>query len=235
MSRPLAIVTGTSSGIGAALAEALVARDWRVVGLSRRTPELHSPHYTHVTCDLRETRKLPDVIQQIIESHGPINALVNNAGLGHFAPHEELSADAIQEMVNVNLLAPLIITRTTLRSLKATRGHVILLSSFSALESSSFGAAYAATKAGLRHFGDSLFDEVRKSGVRVTTITPDLTRTPFYDHLTFAPEDDSAAAIDPLLVVEEIVGIMTRPEGSVTTHVVMRPQRVLIRKKRAAE
>lgn len=231
MSRPLAVVTGTSSGIGLATTRALLESEWHVVGLSRRCPDLESPHYTHLTCDLSDTESLEKIIQSVIRDHGAIKLLINNAGIGHFAPHEELSTKQLHEMVAINLLAPLIIARTALRSLKETQGYIISIGSFSALESSSFGAAYAATKAGLRHFSDSLFDEVRKSGVKVTTISPDITRTPFYDSLTFTPEDDPRAAVTPECIADAVINLLLQREGTVTTHIVLRPQRILLAKR----
>jgi short-subunit dehydrogenase len=231
MSRPLAVITGTSSGIGESIAETLLTSDWRVVGLSRRGAQFTSPHYSHVCCDLTEVDTLPDTLETIIKQHGPIKALIHNAGVGHFAPHEELSPKQIKELVTLNLLAPLIITRCALRSLKETRGNLIAISSFSALESSSFGAAYAATKAGLKHFNDSLFDEVRKSGVKVTTITPDITRTPFYDSLPFAPEEDPAAAVTPECVAQAVQQVLSQRPGTVTSQIVLRPERILLAKR----
>jgi short-subunit dehydrogenase len=231
MSRPLAVVTGTSSGIGKAITETLLESGWRVVGLSRREASFASPDYTHLKRDLTELDSLPQTIQEILREHGPAQALINNAGVGHFAPHEELSPQQIRELVDLNLLAPLVITRCMLRSLKEARGNIIFISSFSALESSSFGAAYAATKAGLKHFSDSLFDEVRKSGVKVTTISPDITRTPFYDSQPFAPEEDPNAAITPECIAQAVCQVLSQRPGTVTTHIVLRPERILLAKR----
>jgi short-subunit dehydrogenase len=226
MSSPLAVVTGTSSGIGAAIAKALLDNNWRVVGISRRTPDISNPNYTHVTLDLTDTDNVYAVTPEILKAHGDITLLVNNAGAGHFAPHEELSVKQIDQMVKLNLLAPLVLTRGFLRSLKETSGYIIGISSFSALESSSFGAAYAATKAGLEHFQRSLFDEVRKKGVKVTTITPDITRTPFYDHLNFYPQEGDEFAVTPECVAESVIEILNRSSGAVTTQMVLRPARL---------
>jgi short-subunit dehydrogenase len=231
MSSPLAIVTGASSGIGAAVTSALLEAGWRVVGISRRAASFDSERYSQIVCDLTKSDEISSVTKQIISAHGPVRALVNNAGVGYFAPHEELSSQQIHEMVTLNLLAPMLLTRGLLRSLKETKGHLILISSFSALESSSFGAAYAATKAGLKHLGDSLFDEVRKSGVKVTTITPDITRTPFYDDLSFAPDADPSAAVTPECVAQSVMQVLMQRPGTITTHVVLRPERLLLEKR----
>jgi len=232
MSRPLAVITGTSSGIGAAIATELLESGWRVVGISRRTPDITAAEYTHITLDLTDTRKLTETIPTITQEHGPVTLLVNNAGIGHFAPHEELSVQQIEQLVHVNLLAPLILTRGLLRSLKETRGYVIAIGSFSAHESSSFGAAYAATKAGLEHFQRSLFDEVRKSGVKVTTITPDITRTSFYEHLYFYPEESEAVAVTPECIAQAVMQVLLQREGTVTTQITLRPERLQLGKRR---
>jgi short-subunit dehydrogenase len=231
MSRPLAVVTGTSSGIGKSITTALIQHGWRVLGISRREAQLESPNYSHLCFDLTQTAKIPELTRDILKSYGSLHAVINNAGVGHFAPHEELSSTQLQEMVALNLLAPLVLTQGFLRSLKETRGHLISISSFSALESSSFGAAYAATKAGLKHFSDSLFDEVRKSGVKVCTITPDITRTPFYDNVRFAPHEDPAAAVTPECVAQVVTQIISQRPETITTHVVLRPERILLTKR----
>lgn len=231
MSRPVAIVTGSSSGIGKAITTSLLANNWEVCGLSRRAASFDTPLYTHMQVDLTDSKALSHTASQIMERYGAIHALINNAGTGHFGPHEEVSIAQIEDLVHLNLLAPLLLTKLFLRSLKETKGALINVGSFSALESSSHGAAYAATKAGIKHFSDSLFDETRKSGVKVVTISPDITRTPFYDQLTFSPEDDELAAINPECVADAVLQILSQRPGTVTTHVVMRPQRLLLKKR----
>ncbi len=226
MSRPLAVVTGTSSGIGEAITSELLNGGWRVVGISRRSPTFTQAEYCHIHLDLTDTKQLASHIPNILKDHGPVALLINNAGIGHFAPHEELSVQQITELVNCNLLAPLVLTRGLLRSLKETHGNIISIGSFSAHESSSYGAAYAASKAGLEHFMRSLFDEVRKSGVKVTTISPDITRTPFYDHLTFYPNDEHNVAVTPHCVARAVMQILLQRKGTVISQITLRPERL---------
>jgi len=232
MSRPVAVVTGTSSGIGAAITDTLLENGWAVCGISRRPVTRDSADYSHYMTDLTDTKQIEQTVATIRERHlsGGIQALINNAGVGHFAPHEELSLSQLHELTTVNLLAPLTLSKLLLRDLKQSKGSIINISSFSAHENSSFGAAYAATKAGLRHFGNSLFEECRKTGLKVVTISPDITRTPFYDSLSFAPEEDENAAITPECVAQVVMDVLNQRAGTVTTEVVLRPQRVLLKK-----
>jgi short-subunit dehydrogenase len=232
MSRPLAVVTGASSGIGEAIARRLLAADWRVAGISRRPGTIQHEGYKHIEADLSSPAALSLAAETILREEGPLEVLINNAGVGYFAPHEELSMAQIEEMVRVNLLAPLLLSKILLRAIKSSQGWIINISSFSAHERSSFGAVYAATKAGLKHFSDSLFDEVRKSGTKIVTICPDITRTPFYDDLSFAPEDDPAAAIRPESIAETVIHILSQEDGAIVSEIVMRPQRLLLKKRK---
>ena len=231
MSSPLAVVTGTSSGIDYATTQALLQNGWRVLGIGRSAPNVTHSNYQHLTVDLTDTTQIATCITTIKEHHSEISALINNAGVGHFGPHETLSPESITQMVALNLLAPLLLIQGLLRNLRDNQGHILGISSFSAEESSSFGAAYAATKCGLSHFHDSLFEEVRKSGVRVTTITPDITRTPFYDNLTFAPNENELAAVTPNCVADAVLHALTTRTGTVTSKIILRPQRVLLDKR----
>lgn len=106
-------------------------------------------------------------MKQVTSEH-TVKVLVNNAGAAYYGLHEELNPKKIQEMVRVNLEAPLILTQQLLRTLKKNGGYIINISSVTAKQPSPHGCAYAATKAGLASFSSSLFVEARKYGVKVT-------------------------------------------------------------------
>ncbi len=132
-------------------------------------------------------------------------------------------------MVAVNLSAPMILSKLCLPGLKKTKGHIINISSIEATRHSRFSALYSATKSGLRDFSLSLFEELRKSGVRVTSINPDITRTGFFNSLPFGPSDDELCYLNPddlALMVQ--TALETR---GVVTDLTIRPQKVGIDKK----
>lgn len=160
-----AIVTGYSSGIGKAICEILELNSYEVIKLESRLEDS-----VHLELEVKTLLKSID-----------INLLVNCAGVGIFKPpHEEISISKIKELIDVNLTAPIILSNLCLRSLKKTKGHIINIASVEATRHSKFSALYTATKSGLRDFGLALFEELRRSDVKVTTINPDLTKTNFF-------------------------------------------------------
>jgi len=216
----IALVTGSSSGIGQAISKQLTANDYKVYGISRNSGE--------IICDLQDTKALHVKINELLKTTD-IDLLVNCAGLGVFAPHEEISLEKIDELINVNLKAPIVLTNLCLRSLKKTKGHIVNISSVEATKHSKFSALYTATKSGLRDFSLSLFEELRRSEVRVTNINPDMTKTAFFDKLNFEPaskEDTHIKAEDIAKTLLQIV-----ESNFVVTDITMRPQKLEIVKK----
>ena len=231
----LAVVTGASSGIGLAIAERLVRNSYVVYGIARDFTKCAFTHDRLIptVCDVLDSRAIEDVFEKIAAAPEPLRVLVNSAGIGIFGPHETLSLAQIDQMVRTNLTAPLLLTKLALRTLKKNRGTVINIASTAALSPHRLGCAYGASKAGLLHFGESLFEEVRKSGVRVCTVCPDMTAdTGFYDDASFAPSDEPDCHITPSCVADAVWDILQRRDGTAQTLAVLKPQRIGISHKR---
>jgi len=229
-----AIVTGASSGIGLEVSKKLVEMGYKVYGIARDFSKtaFDDANFVKIQCDVRNTGELCRVVKDIKDKEDDIYILVNNAGVGFFGPHEQLKVQHIEQMVATNLQAPLILTNLLLREIKKSAGFIINISSITAKKSSTHGCAYAATKAGLSHFATSLFDEVRKSGVKVVTIHPDITKTPFYDDLDFMYGDDAQSYIMPESVAQAVENILKQPEGTVISELTIRPQKHMISRKK---
>lgn len=231
MSQRKALVTGSSSGIGRSVAELLLSRNFHVTGVSRSTPDITGESYTHITCDLSDAFATKKLCEQLQKEFSPFDVVVLNAGLAHFEPHEQQKAENISEMIAVNFTAPLLLSKATLRGLKEAKGHLLFVLSVAGVHNSPLSGVYGATKAGLLHFARNLFDEVRKSGVRVSSILPDLTDTGFYQNLSFSPDTSST---DFHLVAEDIatqIGhLISAREGMVIQELVVRPQKLRIKK-----
>lgn len=229
-----AILTGASSGIGLEISKKLIQLQYKVYGLARdfSKADFHDDHFIPVVCDITNTHQLIQTIQTIRKNEKEIAVLVNNAGIGFFGPHETLKPKQIEAMIATNLQAPLILTQLLLREIRKAKGYIINISSITAKKNSPHGCAYAATKAGLSHFGFSLFEEVRKSGVKVVTIHPDITQTPFYASLDFQEGELPESYITPQCVADALESVLSQREGTILTELTIQPQRHMIRKKR---
>ena len=226
-----AIVTGASSGIGLACASRLLDMGYKVIGISRDFSKCDCDHhnFVHISCDLTKREELIALQHKIDKKNTHI--LINAAGVGHFAPHEELHLDQIEEIITLNLTAPLLLTKLFLRSLKENSGYIFNISSISAQQPAIFGAAYGASKAGLQHFGLSLFKEARKSGLKVINIAPDITNTHFFDTLHFKPSNDPQSFIEPEDIANIIAHTLQMRSDTVITNITLEPQKFKLEKR----
>lgn len=219
-----AIVTGASSGIGKAICGQLAANGWLVYGIGRSFNQSDDTAGTeHIVCDITDTARLTKTIKEINKNHD-IYLLINNAGVGFYALHEELNPVKISQMVRTNLEAPMIITNLLLRDLKKNKGTIINISSITAEKTNPHGCAYGATKAGLTSFSHSLFEEARKYGVRVVNIEPDMTDTNLYRNADFTVDENEAARLQPNEVADAVLYVLEQREGLVMTDITIRPQ-----------
>ncbi|MDB4257308.1 SDR family NAD(P)-dependent oxidoreductase [Arcobacteraceae bacterium] len=208
-----AIVTGYSSGIGKSICEELIKSDYKVIKLKTR---------------LDNTKELEIEVNDILNEYN-IYLLVNCAGLGIFQPHEEISILKIKELIDINLTAPIILSKLVLRSLKITKGNIINITSIEATKHSKFSALYTSTKSGLRDFSLCLFEELRKSGVGVTSINPDMTVTNFFDDLQFEPSTKEDTFLLPQTIAKTVMDVLNA--NAVITDITVRPQKFELRKK----
>jgi len=229
-----ALVTGASSGIGLAISKYLIEHNFVVYGIARQfdSCDLSDANFKQSRCDVTEPSQIKGICNDVMNQHDRrLDLLVNNAGVASFGPYETLPMEEIIRMVDTNLRAPLLFTNRLLRGLRNAEGTIINISSITAEIISPWGNAYAATKAGLMHFGDTLFNEVRKSGVSVVNILPDLTDTPFYDELDFKPHENSLAHLKTEDVVKAVELVLNQRKGSVVTQINLRPQKMQIERK----
>jgi uncharacterized protein len=228
----VAVVTGASKGIGKAIALRLLKLDYEVIGISRTHDETitKNKNFTPYLCDLSNAKSLEQLTQSL-QKRNDISLLCNVAGFGVFKPHEEIDTLTLSRMVAVNLTAPMALSNGVLRILKQNRGTIINITSIEATRASKFSALYSATKAGLRTFSHALFEEVRKSGVNVMSINPDITDTAFFDTLRFAPASDADTRLEAEDIADTIENILSMRTGVCVTDITLRPQRFSLVKK----
>jgi short-subunit dehydrogenase len=227
----LAVVSGASSGIGEAIASRLLILGFSVIGISR---SIQSNHFNHenfkaIQADLSNQKETLTLCETLKKESTFI--LVNAAGFGKFEPHEELNTKTITEMTFLNLTAPMLLTNATLRELKKNEGYLININSIEAIRASKFAGVYSATKAGLKAFGDSLFEETRKSGLSITNINPDMTESGFYDDLRFETSKKEYERLLASDIADAIEHILTMRKGAVVSDYTIRSLKFAIAKK----
>lgn len=191
----LAVVTGASSGIGEAYAERLAADGWDLIVVARRQDRLsalasrlsdaHAATVRSIPADLASPEEVLRVCGEI--GTAPVDMVVNNAGLAHYMPFADLPPAQARELVDLNVLAPVLLTRAALTGMLArSRGTIINVASllaFSGAEQAEFlpkRVVYAATKSFLVTFSQALAAEVRDAGVRVQVVCPGVVRSEFH-------------------------------------------------------
>jgi len=227
-----AVVTGASSGIGKAISIRLLSLGFRVIGVSRTHSEdmLKNENFSVMTTDLSQEKETLKLCEKLKKE--PVFILVNAAGFGKFEPHEELSSKTIIDMTFLNLTAPMLLTNSLLRSLKKNEGYLININSIEALRASKFAALYGATKAGLKAFGDALFEETRKSALSITNINPDMTESPFYDTLRFETSTKENEKLLSEDIADALEHILKMRKGAVVSEYTIRSLNFGISKKR---
>jgi NAD(P)-dependent dehydrogenase (short-subunit alcohol dehydrogenase family) len=179
--RPVALVTGASSGIGKAAALALAAAGFDVVGTSRdasRVAPLDGVRFLDL--DVADDDSVTTAVEQVIERFGRIDVLVNNAGMGAIGAVEEGSVAQAKDIFNVNVFGVMRMTKAVLPHMRAQgRGRIINLSSVVGFVPSPFMAVYGASKHAIEGYSESLDHEVREYGVRALLVEPAYTSTGF--------------------------------------------------------
>jgi len=178
------IVTGASSGIGAATALLLTGRGAHVVLAARREPELRGVAETCageapliVPTDMTQPGEIRRLVEKTLETYGRIDVVVNNAGIGGGARFDQVSDDLIKRNLEVNLYAPMLLTRLALPGMLA-RGRGTIISVASVAGHVGTEPIYSATKFGLRGFSLALRRKLRGTGVTSSVVSPGFIRTP---------------------------------------------------------
>ena len=208
MTKPIAVVTGASRGIGRATALRL-ASDFDVVAVARSSGQLDTlaneiedagGSCRTISMDLTDPRAVASLAN--IEAQ----VLVNNAGMGVLRPLLELTRDEWMRMVDLNFNALFDVTRALAPGMVRRRsGHIVVIGSITGRSPSAGGTCYAATKAAANSFAESLMLELRDSGVKVSVINPGSVST------TFSDRDNSSWALAASDVAEAVASVIATP------------------------
>ena len=179
--KPVALVTGASSGIGKAAALALGGAGFEVVGTSRNASGVtQRDGVTFLELDVTSDESVGTAVRRVIERFGRLDVLVNNAGTGAAGAAEESSVAQIQRVFDINFFGLVRMTKAVLPHMRTQRrGRIINISSVLGLVPAPYMAVYAATKHAIEGYSESVDHEVREHGVRVLLVEPAYTKTGF--------------------------------------------------------
>jgi NAD(P)-dependent dehydrogenase (short-subunit alcohol dehydrogenase family) len=211
----LALVTGASRGIGAAIAGALADAGARVVRVSRTVPE-RDPRFRDLSCDISDSAAVEKLASQMLGQEGVPAVVVNNAGGFLLEPLERTSPEEFDRQIAVNLRGAFLVARAFLPAMRdAGGGSFISIGSVADHTGFPENAAYAASKYGLRGLHETLVAEYRGTGVRLVLVSPGATDTTIWD--PFAPESrpgfpSRGEMLRPEDVADAVIFAATRPE-----------------------
>jgi NADP-dependent 3-hydroxy acid dehydrogenase YdfG len=224
------LVTGASSGIGAAITRRLLKQGHCVVAIGRDFDYSSDAKGLYKrSVDLASLDVLPTHLESITQDHPDIDGAILNAGSGRFGNIEEFSYQQINDLVAINLLQHLYVARTLVPLFKqSARGDLVVIGSEAALTGGRKGAVYSACKFALRGFTQSLRAECSNRGVRVCLINPGMVDTGFYDTLNFKPGELAENALQADDIADAVLLALDARPGAVFDEINLNPLKRVI-------
>lgn len=227
------LITGYSSGIGKTITTQLLSEYYKIIGLARTQGTGSTDHddLKHYRVDFSEVSKLEIDLKRIEKEQSHVDAIICSAGYGQFAELEQFSFAQMQQILNVNFLSQALLIKTFLPRFKQNRnGKIILMGSECALEGQKKGAMYCASKFALRGFAQSLRKECAASNINVMLINPGIVDTPFFDELSFRPEEGKEFAIHPDQIARLVSLLLAEEDNCVYEEINLQPMKKVLRK-----
>jgi 3-oxoacyl-[acyl-carrier protein] reductase len=209
------LVTGGSRGLGLGIARKLTASGYRVIAIARNENEECASLRAEIEAsghgafvfrgfDLSETDRLPGLVSDLRRMHGTIYGLVNNAGISFDGSLALMPPSQIEQLLLVNAMSPILLTRSVLRTMMADGGgRIINMASITAFSGYSGLSVYSATKAALVGFTRSLAREVGRAGITVNAVAPGLVST----DLTHAMTDEQRQKIERRSALKRLTSV----------------------------
>ncbi|MDT7542700.1 MAG: hypothetical protein QOE33_2604 [Acidobacteriota bacterium] len=228
-----AIVTGSTKGIGRAIAEALMREGMSVCVSGRDVDEikrtvdelgdLSDAQITGAVCDVRDAEQVRALFEHTVAELGGVDVLVNNAGVGLFGRVEEMSPADFRAVVETNLFGVFYCCREAIPLMKQrSGGYIINISSLAGANPHPEMSAYNASKFGLNGFSEALMQEVRQDGIKVSYIMPGSVNTAFGGD---APDESKSWQLQPADIARVVVNLLRHDERSLPSRVEIRPSR----------
>lgn len=226
-----AYITGGSKGIGYGIAEAILKEGGKVAITSRSLESAEkaanvlssatgNQEVLALESDVRNMASQEQAISQIKKKWGGVDLVIANAGVGKFGTIEDLSIEDWKETIDINLTGVFNTIKASVDALKESKGYFITISSLAGTNFFAGGAAYNASKFGLTGFTQAVMLDLRKHGIRVSTIMPGSVATHFNDH---TPTDEDAWKIQIEDIGEMVVNLVRLNARTLPSKIEVRP------------
>jgi len=221
-----AIITGGTKGIGLGIAKAMLAKGMKVAITGREAKSTEEVANSlgkdciGIAADVRDLDKQKSLVDQVLNKWGKLDVMIANAGIGHFAPIDEMTPQQWHDVIDINLTGVFNSTKASLNALKESKGYLITIASLAGTNFFPKGAAYNASKFGLVGFTQAVMLDVRNAGIKVSTIMPGSVATYFNDH---EPSEADAWKIQPEDIGKLTIDLLTMHPRTLPSKIEVRP------------
>ncbi|HKQ54198.1 MAG TPA: SDR family oxidoreductase [Pyrinomonadaceae bacterium] len=228
-----AVVTGSTKGIGRAIAEALVREGMNVCVSARREEEVERAvseladagegRVAGAVCDVRDYEEVKALFEHAAAEFGGVDVLVNNAGIGLFGRVDEMSPEDFRAVIETNLFGVFYCCREAIPRMKERGGgYIVNISSLAGTNAHPQMAAYNASKFGLNGFSEALMQEVRHDHIRVSYVMPGSVNTYFGDD---EPDESQNWQLQPEDIARVVLDLLQTNDRGLVSRVEVRPSR----------
>ncbi|HAO04633.1 MAG TPA: short-chain dehydrogenase [Chitinophagaceae bacterium] len=224
-----AYITGGSKGVGYGIAKillqngmnvAITGRNLSAVEAAAASLTTDSSKILAIQSNVSDMKDEVKAIESTVAKFGKIDVVVANAGVGYFVPFDDLTEAQWHEMLDTNLTGVFNTVKAALNELKKNRGYVITISSLAGTNFFENGSGYNASKFGLVGFTQAMMLDLRKHGIKTTTIMPGSVATYFNNHI---PSAEDAWKIQPEDIGELVADVLKIPERTLPSKIEVRP------------
>ncbi len=225
----LAVVTGASRGIGFAIARRLAqlganlgvcARDAHRLAGAKSELEREGTKVQAIAADLSKPGEIKSFVASVEQSLGPIDILINNAGVGYFAPVQDATEENWDAVLDTNLRAVFLLSKAVAKGMiQRKTGHIVNIASLAGKNAFAGGAVYCASKWGLLGLTECMAEDLRGHGIRVSAVCPGSVATDFSPHAG----KDPGKMLQPQDIAHAVEMIVTQEPQSFISEVLLRP------------
>ena len=218
----IAIVTGSSKGLGLAIVHQLLEEGAIVFGWSRSHTKIDHPNFNSCQVNVCDEEEIKSNFGAVLNLHGQVDIIVNNAGFGIYSPLVEMDSVDIRQMFDTNVFGIFYLTKCAIPTMKENKsGHIVNISSIAGITGIENMSVYNATKFAVKGLSESLFKELRPHGIKVSCVLPGSISTNFFDEI---PEFSSnRTMMDPKDVADTIMHCLKAPSSMHHVNIEMRP------------